>query len=603
MGAGPTITSRFLATVRSRPDAVALRRRVGDGYETTTWAQYGDGAARVAAGLLTLGVQRGDRVVLLMDNRPEFHLADVGVLVAGATPISIYNSSSPEQIRYLVGHCGARVAIVDDAEHLERILAVRNELPAIEHVVVIDDEAVDAVTRSTGTRSIGTPVLRWRSLLDHEPVSLEDAAAAARPDDLATVIYTSGTTGPPKGVMLDHANVTFTADSLEQRLAHDPTGYRIVSYLPMAHIAERLVTHYSGIEFGYEVTCVADIRSLGAELTGTKPQLLFGVPRTWEKIHSGIQAVLAVDPSRADVFRHALDLGARVAAIHAEGLAPDDALRAEHEQAEAEVLLPVRTLLGLDQLEFAVTAAAPIPVEVLTFFRALGVPLSELYGLSESTGPMTWEPSLVKLGTVGTAIPGMELRLADDGEVLGRGGNIFRGYLDDPVKTAEAVDADGWLHTGDIGTIDEEGYLRIVDRKKELIITAGGKNISPANIEAALKAEPLIGQACVIGDDRPYLVALLVPDPDVVPAWAAAEGIEGASLEEIAAHPGLRAELAREVASANRRFSGVEQVRRFAVLGQEWLPDSEELTPTMKLKRKPIAEKYAAEIESLYTDP
>jgi long-chain acyl-CoA synthetase len=403
--------------------------------------------------------------------------------------------------------------------------------------------------------------------------------------------------------MLDHANVTFTADSLEQRLAHDPTGYRIVSYLPMAHIAERLVTHYSGIEFGYEVTCVADIRALGAELTGTKPQLLFGVPRTWEKIHSGIQAVLAVDPSRADVFRHALDLGARVAALHAEGLAPDDTLRAEHEQAEAEVLLPVRTLLGLDQLEFAVTAAAPIPVEVLTFFRALGVPLSELYGLSESTGPMTWEPDRVKLGTVGTAIPGMELRLADDGEVLGRGGNVFRGYLDDPVKTAEAVDADGWLHTGDIGTIDDEGYLRIVDRKKELIITAGGKNISPANIEAALKAEPLIGQACVIGDDRPYLVALLVPDSDVVPAWAAAEGIEGASLEEIAAHPGLRAELAREVASANRRFSGVEQVRRFAVLGQEWLPDSEELTPTMKLKRKPIAAKYAAEIESLYTDP
>ena len=266
------------------------------------------------------------------------------------------------------------------------------------------------------------------------------------------------------------------------------------------------------------------------------------------------------------------------------------------------MLLPVRTLLGLDQLEFAVTAAAPIPVEVLTFFRALGVPLSELYGLSESTGPMTWEPSLVKLGTVGTAIPGMELRIADDGEVLGRGGNVFRGYLDDPAKTAEAVDADGWLHTGDIGTIDDEGYLRIVDRKKELIITAGGKNISPANIEAALKAEPLIGQACVIGDDRPYLVALLVPDPDVVPAWAASEGIEGASLEEIAAHPGLLAELAREVASANRRFSGVEQVRRFAVIGHEWLPDSDELTPTMKLKRKPIAAKYAAEIESLYTD-
>jgi long-chain acyl-CoA synthetase len=603
-GSAPTVTGRFVATVRDRPDAVALRRRrnrdeaengAGDEFESLTWAGYGDRAARAAAGLLDLGVARGDRVVLLIDNRPEFHVADVGALLAGATPISIYNSSSPEQIQFLAGHCAARVAIVGDVDHLERLLEVRDALPSLEHVVLIDDAEPDAVTTST--------VLRWRELLDHEPVSLDDAAAAARPEELATVIYTSGTTGPPKGVMLDHANITWTADSLETRLGHDPVGYRIVSYLPMAHIAERLVTHYSGIQFGYEVTCVADIRALGAELVATKPQLLFGVPRTWEKIHSGIQAVLAVDPSRADVFRRALDLGARVAALDAEGLEPDSALRAEHEQAENEVLLPVRTLLGLDQVEFAVTAAAPIPVEVLTFFRALGVPLSELYGLSESTGPMTWEPSHVKLGSVGTAIPGMELRIAGDGEVLGRGGNVFRGYLEDPAKTAETVDPDGWLHTGDIGEIDDEGYLRIVDRKKELIITAGGKNISPANIEAALKAEPLIGQACVIGDDRPYLVALIVPDPDVVPAWAKAEGIEGASLAEIAEHPGLRAEIAREVASANRRFSRVEQVRHFAVIGHEWMPDSDELTPTMKLKRKPIAQKYAPEIDSLYADP
>jgi long-chain acyl-CoA synthetase len=260
-------------------------------------------------------------------------------------------------------------------------------------------------------------------------------------------------------------------------------------------------------------------------------------------------------------------------------------------------------LLGLDDVQFAVTAAAPITVELLTFFRALGVPLSELYGLSESTGPMTWEPHQVRLGSVGTAIPGMELVLGADGEVLGRGGNVFRGYLGDPGRSAEAVDAEGWLHTGDIGTIDADGYLRIVDRKKELIITAGGKNISPANIEAALKAEPLIGQACVIGDGRPHLVALIVPDPDVVSTWATSGGIDGSSLEELAQHPGLRAELAREVASANRRFSGVEQVRNFAVLGHEWLPDSDELTPTMKLKRKPIAAKYAAVIDSLYTDP
>jgi len=586
-----TITSRFLATVRSRPDAIALRRRVGDDYETTTWAEYADGAARIAAGLAALGVGRGDRVVMLVANRPEFHLTDVGALLLGATPISIYNSSSSEQAAFLLGHCHAKVAVADGADHLDRILAVRDDLPALEHVVVMDDDGVDDPT-----------VHRWRELLTHDPVSIEAAVAAARPDELATVIYTSGTTGPPKGVMLDHANVTWTVDSLQERLGCDVTGYRIVSYLPMAHIAERLVTHYGGIHFGYEVTTVADIRMLGAELGATRPELLFGVPRTWEKIHSGIQAVLAVDPSRAEVFRHALDLGARVAAVRAAGNEPDDTLRAEHEQAEQEVLRPARMLLGLDDVHYAVTAAAPITVELLTFFRALGVPLSELYGLSESTGPMTWEPAKVRLGSVGTAIPGMELRLADDGEVLGRGGNVFRGYLDDPARTAEAIDADGWLHTGDIGTLDPDGYLHIVDRKKELIITAGGKNISPANIESALKAEPLIGQACVIGDGRPHLVALLVPDPDVVGTWAASEGIEGSTIEALAEHPGLRAELAREVASANRRFSGVEQVRNFAVIGHEWMPDSDELTPTMKLKRKPIAQKYAAEIDALYTE-
>jgi long-chain acyl-CoA synthetase len=587
-----TMTSRFVATVRSRPDAVALRRRVGDDYETMTWAEYAEGAARVAAGLAALGVGRGDRVVLLIANRPEFHVADVGVLLLGATPISVYNSSSADQAAYLLGHCEAKVAIVDDAAHFDRIHSIRESLPALEHVLLIDDVEVD-----------DPAVHRWGDLLTHEPVSIDDAAAVARPDELATVIYTSGTTGPPKGVMLDHANVTWTVDSLQARLGRDVTGYRIVSYLPMAHIAERLVTHYGGVHFAFEVTTVADIRMLGAELGATRPQLLFGVPRTYEKIHSGIQAVLAVDPARAEVFRHALDLGARVAALHAEDLEPDDALRAEHVQAEQEVLRPARMLLGLDDVQFAVTAAAPITVELLTFFRALGVPLSELYGLSESTGPMTWEPHQVRLGSVGTAIPGMELVLGADGEVLGRGGNVFRGYLGDPGRSAEAVDAEGWLHTGDIGTIDADGYLRIVDRKKELIITAGGKNISPANIEAALKAEPLIGQACVIGDGRPHLVALIVPDPDVVSTWATSGGIDGSSLEELAQHPGLRAELAREVASANRRFSGVEQVRNFAVLGHEWLPDSDELTPTMKLKRKPIAAKYAAVIDSLYTDP
>jgi long-chain acyl-CoA synthetase len=584
-----TIPARFLATVGRRHGEVAIREKAGDDFRRLTFGEYADRATRLAGALRGLGVAHGDRVVMLIGNRPEFHVADMAVLLLGATPISIYNSSSPDQIRYLAGHAGASVAIVEDAGYLARILEARADLPGLRHVVVV--ERVDH-----------PGVEQWDDLLAGAPVDLERATATAAPDDLATIIYTSGTTGPPKGVMLDHRNICWTVDSLRAALGFAPDRSRIVSYLPMAHIAERITTHYAGIAFAYEVTTCADIRLLGATLAETRPQILFGVPRTFEKIHSAVQAVLAADPGRAEVFAQALEVGARVAEHRARGEALSVELSAEFEGVDAESLRPARQLLGLDDLRIAVTAAAPIPVEVLQFFRSLGVPLSELYGLSESTGPMTWDPVRVKPGTVGRAIPGMELRLADDGEVLGRGGNIFRGYLDDPARTAEALDDDGWLHTGDIGTLDSEGYLRIVDRKKELIITAGGKNVSPANLEAALKAQPLIGQACVVGDGEPFMAALLVLDPDVAPAWAAGHGATGSTLAELAKDPVVRAEVAREVDAANERFSHAEAVRAFTVLPDEWLPDSEELTPTMKLKRRGIAAKYAHEIAAFYRE-
>jgi long-chain acyl-CoA synthetase len=588
-----TIPRRFLQTVRERSGEIAIRQRMGPGAETgprtLTFAEYADAAARVAAGLRDLGIGPGDRVVLLMSNRPEFHVADMATLLVGATPISIYNSSSSEQIAYLAGNADAAAAIVEDPQFLERVLEVRAQLPALRQLVAIepvDDAGVHA----------------WDDLLSAAPVDLEQAAAIAQPHDLATIIYTSGTTGPPKGVMLDHANLCFTVDSLDAALGFDSRRFRIVSYLPMAHIAERMTSHYGGIVLAYEVTTCADIRHVGEELVATKPQVLFGVPRTFEKIHSAVQSVLAIDPSRAASFAAALEVGARVAEHRARGDEVPAALAEEHDRADGEQLRPARQLLGLDDVRVAVTAAAPIPVGVLAFFRSLGVPLSELYGLSESCGPLTWDPVHVKLGTVGRAIPGVEVRLGDDGEVLARGGNVFRGYLDDPERTAETVDADGWLHTGDIGTLDDDGYLRIVDRKKELIITAGGKNVSPANLEAALKAQPLIGQACVIGDDEPYIVALLVLDPDVAPGWAATNGAAGTTLAELAADPVVLAEIDREVAVANERFSHAETVRRHAVLADEWLPDGDELTPTMKLKRRAIVQKYAREIAELYVE-
>jgi long-chain acyl-CoA synthetase len=582
-----TVPRRFLRTVLERGGEVALREQVADGVRVLTFADYADQACRAAAGLRALGVGPGDRLVLLMGNRPEFHVADVAALLLGATPISIYNSSSPEQIRYLAGHAGASLAIVENSGYLERVFAVRADLPALRHVVAVEPVDVNGVES-------------WSELLSAAPVGLDAAASVAEPRDLATIIYTSGTTGPPKGVMLDHHNICWTVDSLREALGFAPDRSRIVSYLPMAHIAERITTHYAGIAFAYEVTTCSDIRLLGAALAETRPQILFGVPRTFEKIHSAVQAVLAADPGRAEMFAQALEVGARVAGHRARGEELSVELAAEYERVDAESLRPARQLLGLDDLRTAVTSAAPIPVEVLQFFRSAGVPLSELYGMSESTGPITWDPVRVKPGTVGRAIPGMEVRLADDGEVIARGDNVFRGYLDDPERTAETIDADGWLHTGDVGELDDEGYLRIVDRKKELVITASGKNVSPANLEAALKAQHLIGQACAVGDGEDYMAALLVLDPDVVPAWAAAHGATGTTLAELACDPVVLAEIDREVATANERFSRAEVIREYTVLPDEWLPDTEELTPTMKLKRRGIARKYAREIAALY---
>ncbi len=589
---GQTVATRFRATVQRQPDAVALRWREGDGWCEWTWADYAARATRLTAALAGLGVSRGDRVVLMMRNRPEFHVADMAVLLLGATPISIYNSSAPEQVRYLVGHCRATVGVFEGLDYLGKVLEVRRDLPALAHVAVIDDPKGRAPS----------DVLRWDDLLAAPPVDLDSAADTAQPADLATVIYTSGTTGPPKGVMLDHANVCWTAESLRLALAEEmtPEGRRLVSYLPMAHIAERMTSHYQGVSFGYEVTTCPEPGQIASYLTEVRPEVLFAVPRVWEKIHAGVQAVLAGDAGRRVAFERALEVGGRAAECRARGEELPADLRPAFEQTEAETLRPVRELLGLDQVVAGISGAAPIPREVFDFFRALGVPLSEIYGLSETSGPMTWEPFRVRPGTVGPPIAGCEVRLADDGEVICRGGNVFRGYLEDPERTADAIDTDGWFHSGDVGVFDEAGFLTIVDRKKELIITAGGKNISPANLEAALKAHPLIGQACVIGDGRPFVAALLVLDPEVAPAWAKQHGLEAATLAALAESPEVRAELQHGVDNANAAFSQVERVKRFVILHDEWMPDSVELTPTMKLKRRGIHSKYAGEIESLY---
>ena len=578
---GQTIASRWLETVSAHPANVALRAKDGDRWVEWTYADVADRVARAAAGLRTLGVGPGDRVVLMMRNIPEFHVVDLAAMFCGATSVSIYNSSPPEQVAYLAGHSGATVAIVEDLGFAERFTAVRDELPKLEHLVVLSG-AEDAAV-----------------LEGHDPIDLHAALGHIHPDSLATVIYTSGTTGPPKGVMISQYNVVWTAQGYLELLGIDPVGFRAISYLPMAHIAERMSGHYLAGIAGFEVTTCPDPGLIGQYLREVHPQTMFGVPRVWEKLHAGIQAALSASDDAKVRFDQAVAAAEPIAERRTLGTATDED---EKTWASLDELAfnNVRQLVGLDSLQYAITGAAPIPPELIRWYRAIGVPMSEIYGLSETTGPMTWDPEDVRVGTVGRAFPGVEVFLAEDGEVCCRGGNVFLGYLDDADKTSAALDPDGTFHSGDIGEIDDDGYVSIIDRKKELIITAGGKNVSPANLEAVLKTIVPIGQACAVGDGRRFVSALVVLDPEVAAGWFRDRGIEAESLADLAADPRALDELQRAVDEVMLRFSSAERVRKIAVLAEEWLPDGDELTPTSKLKRRGILAKYTEQIESLY---
>jgi len=590
---GQTVPTAFVATVGELPDQVALRWREEDGsWGEWTFRDYADRVAAAAAGLAELGVGRGSRVVLMLRNIPEFHVLDMATYFCGGTAVSIYNSSSPDQIQYLAGHCEALVGIAEDIGFLESFLKVREELPALQHLGVLRDPEGLAPE----------DVFTYDDLLGRaEPVDLSAAAATAQPEDLATIIYTSGTTGPPKGVMISHQNIAWTVESLKRCIAFETfAGKRLVSYLPMAHIAERMTSHYQQAFLGYEVTACPNPGDVAAYAREVRPQLMFGVPRVWEKLYAGVMGALAADPEKKAQFEGAVAAAKPLVEALDWDRATDEQ-RATYEQLDAAAFANVRAMLGLDAVEAAITGAAPIPADLLMWFRAIGVPLSEIYGMSESSGPMTWTARRVKAGTVGPAIPGCEVKLAEeDDEIICRGGNVFGGYLNDPEKTADTIDEDGWLHSGDIGKVDEDGYFSIVDRKKELIITAGGKNLSPANLEAQLKLIPLVGQACAIGDNRPFVSALLVLDPEVATGWASAQGIEFTDLNDLAGKPEVREEIERGLAEVMAPFNNAEKVKKFVVLGEEWLPDSEELTPTSKLKRRGVHSKYSEEIESLY---
>ncbi len=517
-----TLCEAFQLTWRERPDAVALRTP-GDEV-SITWAEWAARTERIAGGLAAAGVGRGDTVAIMLVNRPEFHLVDMAAMHLGATPFSVYNTSSREQVEYLFSNAGNRV-LVTQREFLPIVEGLAEKTFLVEELDALED---------------ATP----------SDFHFEETWRAVGADDVLTLIYTSGTTGPPKGVQLTHRNLMTELRGCNTVLPATPGG-RVTSFLPSAHIADRWASQYTaGCALGHTITCVADPRAVVAALPQVRPTVWGAVPRVWEKIEAALRGQGITDPAAL----------------------PE------------EVRAGVRAKLGLDALEFVVSGAAPIAVETLRYFLDLGVPIQELWGMSETSCCVTVNPQDdIRVGTCGPAMAGAQIRLAEDGELEVGGDLVMAGYRGDPEKTREAMTDDGWLRTGDIATLDDDGYLTIVDRKKEIIINAAGKNMSPANIEARLKAaSPLIGQAVCVGDRRPYNVALLVLDP---------EAPEGDHADEIAA----------AVEHANAQLSRVEQIKRYVVLDEEWQPGGDELTPTMKLKRKPIAEKYRDRIEALYS--
>ncbi len=593
--AGKNLAQRFLDNVERNRGVTVLRWKDSAGdWHGWTLAEMADAVAAVAGGLRALGVGRGDTVVMMLRNRPEFHVVDVAALFLGATPVSIYNSSSPEQIEYLANDCSAKVAVVEDAGFLERFAKVRDKIGSLQHVVVLEP-----------AEHAGDSVVAYSTLSEATPLDLAAEAPTADLDDLATIIYTSGTTGPPKGVMLSHSNIAWTLESVGQTMQEQTTigdfaGKRHLSYLPMAHIFERLIGHYYMLDLATEISCCPETGLLSAFLGEVKPHLFIGVPRVWEKLYAGVNAAVGADPDKAQPFAEAVAAAAPIAAKRDRGEASDDEL-ATWDFLDQVAFSTVRGLIGLDEALICITGAAPLPAEILAWFRTIGVPLTEGYGLSETTAVLTWA-NIPKPGCVGRAATGVEIHIAEDGEVLCRGGNNFIGYLGQPEKTAETLDDDGWVHTGDIGVLDDDGYLKIVDRKKELIITAGGKNVSPANLEAALKMVPLIGQACAVGEQRPFVAALVVLDPDAAAAWAREHGLTGAdaTVEALAQNADVIAEIDAGVRTAMEAFNNAEAVKKVKVLPNEWLPDSDLLTPTSKLKRRGVAAAFSAEIEALY---
>ncbi len=592
---GKTIVDFFNRNAEKYPDQPAIHWK-NDGWDSFTWSEYRRRVHQAAAGLQALGVGDGEFVAVMAGNRPEHVVADFGVVHAGGTPVTIYSTLTASQIQYIADNCKATVAILEDLEFMKRWEGIRSELPNLRYVVLM-----------SGAENYDTLdwVLSWDELmakgahrLEEDPETVERSSAAIDPETLATLIYTSGTTGTPKGVMITHYNVVWTLESVK-RAANLRMGARMVSYLPLAHIAERLATHYMGTYLAGQVWYCPNLAGVLEYIQEARPTLFVGVPRVYEKFHARLNARFAeAEGVKKLLLDRALALNEKRVEAELEGRSSPGLAGL----LDKIVLSKVREQLGMDQVEFAISAAAPISPDLLKFFLIIGVPLYEIYGMSENTGPATLtSPTQVKLGSVGKAFPGVEVKTADDGELMMRGGHVTKGYYKLDHETREAYDPDGWLRTGDLARIDEDGFVWIVGRKKEIIITAAGKNIAPAKLETTLGNHPLISKAAMIGDQRKFLSVVIALDAEEAPPWAAAHGIEYTDLAGFSRLPEVQEEIARAIDEANESVARVEQIKKWTIVPDEWTPESGEVTPSLKLKRRIVLDKYANEIESMYT--
>jgi len=587
----PTVTESFERTARARGDAPALKRKRGGAWQTISWREYHERVRLAARALIALGVSPGDHVTIIGYNSPEWFIADIAAIMAGAIPAGIYTTNSAEQCKYIADHCDARVAFVESDEQLAKFRAIRASLPKLRAIVVMDGDAGD------------DDVLTWSELLERgrsvTDENLDARIAAQRESDVCTLIYTSGTTGIPKGVMLTHRNITWLVGTAARIVGVQP-GEDMISYLPLSHIAEQGFSLHSSALLGTCVWFAESLDTLGDTMRDARPHHFLAVPRVWEKIQARMEEAGAAAPAlRRRIVKWARGVGL------AGGYAAQRGERRPRTFGVADRLVfsKVRKRLGLDRARTLITGAAPISTRTLEFFLSLGLPVCDVYGMSECTAITTIAtPERYRTGKAGYVIPGTEVRIASDGEVCVRGPHVFAGYHKDDVATAEALDSDGWLHTGDIGELDSGGFLQITDRKKELIITAGGENIAPAFVEGQLKAIPLVSQAVVVGDRRRHLAALLTLDDTKIAHVAAAIESSARTAEQAARCDKFGAYLRREIDGVNARLARVQSVKRFAVLPRELSIDGDELTPTMKLKRRVIAAKYAEVIEQLYRD-